>query len=428
MKSIDELYKELNSLPNGYISKKTIKGHNYFYLQYFESGYLKSKYISKSQVELYKSQIARRKIIEKQIHQLERSGQNLITLSTNHRKLSGHLMSGDTIVASFNEGVLTYIDTDKAPFIIKRSQSLQRFLSKRIFDDSRVNTRLLKKVMSIKEKDPIYISLLVHGAVISDDYWFKARGSRTKYKDIIFSDIYADVSLKGIIYPYLKKNKLSPDLTLNGSYEKCWKRINDSWWLFKKENELERFSEIFSSELAKQLGIPTVKHFLDGDFIKCENFAKYYNFEPISSLCDEDDSYNHVFNTLFDLDKSLAFDYLKLMMFDVIVNNVDRHNENYGFLRDKQTGKVVSLAPNFDNNLSLLAVDPLLSSKDGFISIFKKFLKENSNAYELFKEIHIGLLDESTIRGIIKNIPIKIDNEDALVSYILNRYYKVINL
>lgn len=425
MSTIEELYSKLKNLPQGYISKKTINGNTYYYWQFFENGILKSKYIKPDDLNTYRERIKRRKQIEKEIKLTENQGSGLVKLSKNHRLLSGYLMSGDSVVASFMEGVLTFIDEDRAPLLIKRSQSIQRFLSQRIFDDSRVNTRILKKILFIKESDPVLISLLVHGASITDNYWFKVKGSKTKYKDIIFSDRYSDTALKGIVYPLNKKPRLSPELTLTGSYEKCWKNINNHWWLYKKENHNELFSELLASKIASLLGIPTVEYQFDSGYIKCLNFTEHYNFEPMSSLCEEDDSYERVFNTLYELDEHIAFEYLTLMMFDIIVNNVDRHNQNYGLLRDKKTGKIVSLAPNFDNNLALLSSDPHLNNKEGFLSIFSKFLSKNQIAYRLYKQIHLPLLNEQQIKDALKDIPLKCESEDELILYILHRYYKV---
>ena len=35
--------------------------------------------------------------------------------------------------------------------------------------------------------------------------------------------------------------------------------------------------------------------------------------------------------------------------------NADRHTNNYGVLRDPDSGKVLRLAPNFDNNIALIS-------------------------------------------------------------------------
>lgn len=40
---------------------------------------------------------------------------------------------------------------------------------------------------------------------------------------------------------------------------------------------------------------------------------------------------------------------------DYLIQNTDRHDQNYGFLMDNNTGKLVSVAPLFDHNQSLIA-------------------------------------------------------------------------
>ena len=47
--------------------------------------------------------------------------------------------------------------------------------------------------------------------------------------------------------------------------------------------------------------------------------------------------------------------YVELLLMDTICRNADRHTYNYGLLRNQQTGEVVSLAPNFDNNIALIS-------------------------------------------------------------------------
>ncbi|MGN0071209.1 MAG: HipA domain-containing protein [Atopobiaceae bacterium] len=49
----------------------------------------------------------------------------------------------------------------------------------------------------------------------------------------------------------------------------------------------------------------------------------------------------------------LLAELLKILAFDAIIANDDRHAGNYGFLRDNHTGEYVGLAPIFDNNRAL---------------------------------------------------------------------------
>lgn len=67
----ERLKKELDTLPIGYISKKTINGKVQHYLQWRENGKLKSKYIRKDALEIIEQQIARRKELESVISRLK---------------------------------------------------------------------------------------------------------------------------------------------------------------------------------------------------------------------------------------------------------------------------------------------------------------------------------------------------------------------
>ncbi len=67
----ERLKQELDTLPVGYISKKTINGKVQHYLQWRENGKLKSKYIRKDELETIEQQIARRKELEPIVSRLK---------------------------------------------------------------------------------------------------------------------------------------------------------------------------------------------------------------------------------------------------------------------------------------------------------------------------------------------------------------------
>lgn len=58
VKSID---KELSKLPLGYISKKRIGGHIYFYIQYKEKGKIVSKFVNKNDAIEYDKKVSHRR-------------------------------------------------------------------------------------------------------------------------------------------------------------------------------------------------------------------------------------------------------------------------------------------------------------------------------------------------------------------------------
>ncbi|MCQ2796627.1 MAG: hypothetical protein MJ213_04975 [Bacilli bacterium] len=426
MGKISDILQQLNTLPSGYISKKKIHGDIYYYFQYSENGKQYSKYIPRKDLLSYQSKISLRNKLKEELKAILNSGKAQPLLTKNARNLNGNVMMQNIVVASFDNGILTYLDEKRAPLSIIRNKDIKSFLSSRTIDDTRRNSRILKKLLMINVTDDNLLSLYAHGAVITDNYWFKTKGSRLNYEDIIFEqDIYHEVALDGILEIITSKPRVTPQITLGGSYEKCWRKIKNEWWIYKKGNTNELFSEMFSSRLAFYLNIPTVQYELIDNNIRCKNFATKYNFEPLSALIGENYNYETVFNALIKIKRSIAKQYLLLSWFDALVFNFDRHNDNCGLLRDKKTGEIVSLAPNFDNNLSLIAYNQNLKTEnkdDAFLKNYIKFIKNNKTAKELFSEITLPKLSKEIIDKCLVDLVCPID-VNLLTNYLLNRYY-----
>ena len=68
---IANIESELQQLPKGYISEKKINGNIYYYLQHREDKKMKSKYISKDDVESYRILIAHRKELESDLKEMK---------------------------------------------------------------------------------------------------------------------------------------------------------------------------------------------------------------------------------------------------------------------------------------------------------------------------------------------------------------------
>ena len=423
MKTLSELTKEYRTLPSGDIYKKTIYGRDYYYHQFYHEGKRIIKIVKKDEYDDLLAKINRRKEIVRAIREIKLRN---IELSKNGFDLTGYVMNKNNVVAKFEKGVLEYINESLAPLVIKRTHSMEKFLSLRTIDMSRTNARILKKVLNINVEEDYKTSLYAYALSVSDHYWFKPKHSKLKYIDVDFdNDALFETALKGEVNVYFNKAKLSPELTTTGSYEKGWRHIDNEWWLYKSGKDSEIFSELFSSKFAMLIGIKTVDYEYDGKYIKSKNFSPNTNFEPIAALADNNDQYENIFNILYSIDKKLAKDYLKLIFFDSVVNNIDRHNENMGLLRDPETGKIISLAPNFDNNLSLVARNETLNDdarNDGFINLFVDFLKKNKTAKELFKTIKFKDIDIKDIDNIIKKINIDVPNKEKISNAILKRY------
>ncbi len=95
---------------------------------------------------------------------------------------------------------------------------------------------------------------------------------------------------------------------------------------------------------------------LSGAYVISKDFTEgQLNFEPMANLVQDNEEYDLNYNVLQTLNPLLLRPYLDILFMDALVFNVDRHTQNYGLLRSRETGEILSMAPNFDNNMALIS-------------------------------------------------------------------------
>ncbi|WMJ23156.1 hypothetical protein RBG61_00430 [Paludicola sp. MB14-C6] len=333
---------------------------------------------------------------------------------------NGYLMSGEETVAEVRNNQVIPILKDKMPLYLANGGNFEQWLESRAIDRHRPNSRILKKMLRLTDTSDIASVIHSHAATITDNYWVKSNDEDLQYGDIEFKEnIFADISLTGSVDSYNKiftKEQLSsrtPELTNIGSYEKCWKFENGSWYMYKQGSALERFSEVFIAILSKKLGFPTAEYSPSDSFIKTKDFTEgKNNFEPMAALVGDNEDYSFNYDKLNAIDLNLAKEYLDILFMDTLCFNMDRHTYNYGLLRDRETGKILSMAPNFDNNIALISRGYATEAKNSsnlLIELFGELLKNKSISYK------IPYIDETMIKEIaIKSLP----NEKIDIKYV----------
>lgn len=429
MATVSELWKELHALPRGNVYEKTIAGKTYFYHHYFESGKRYSHIVSVKDVPSLREKIARRKEIERELS--NRAGKD-VTLSPSAASLTGYAMNGNRPVAKFEQGQLVDIDEKLAPLSITQTRSMERFLCLRVLDMSRTNARILRRVLDIHVDEDYKTALYSYALSVYDRYWFKPKHSKLTYDQLVLrDDLLFDTALKGEVHQFYGKAKLSPELTTSGSFEKGWRNIDGTWWLYKSGKPSQIFSELFCSRFARLIRIPTVEYEYDEGYVRCPNFSENTNFEPIAALAGGNEDYSYLFSLMLNISEDMALQYLALSAFDAVVYNVDRHNENLGLLRDVSNGAILSLAPNFDNNLALIATNERLNNnpaKDGFITLFVQFLDKEPRAKALYKRLQFPDISLDEIQQIVGSIPLEIPGKEAIAPAVFARYQYVKSL
>ena len=115
-------------------------------------------------------------------------------------------------------------------------------------------------------------------------------------------------------------------------------------------------------------------------------------------------------------------DYIKMIFLDTITANPDRHTENFGLMRDVKTGELLGLAPNFDNNMALIArgYPTSKSTNDLLITLFNELMEK----YPEYREC-LPKLTEQMIENIISKLNMKVKSQ-TVVDLVINRYQAII--
>lgn len=199
--------------------------------------------------------------------------------------------------------------------------------------------------------------------------------------------------------------------------------------MYKTGNENEIFSELFICRLGEKLGLNMAHYELDDKYIRSEDFTDgaKVNYEPASSILGDDDDYERCFRILNSVSTKLAEQYLELIWMDTICFSMDRHTENFGFLRNVETGEILSLAPNYDNNIALISngyPSDVSRKNDGLIGFFDSFVENCDEARVMYGEMNLPEITETLITQCMDEISVKVD-ADYICEFIMNGYERI---
>lgn len=340
------------------------------------------------------------------------------------------IMNRDTIAAEYIGAKLKIIDKNMAPLQLIFSGDALKWLETRAIDSHRANSRLLKKALRLTDKDDISTVISVNAATITDTYWIKPLGSDLTYSDVRFdNDYFSNLALKGGYDSFNKaansKRSRTPELTNIGSYEKCWKLRGGEWWMYKKANHEEMFSELFIYKLGMHLGFNMAHYERGCGVIKTKDFTDNatVNFESAYSFMGDNEDYIDTIKKLKKLCPDCIGDYVRMIFLDTICANPDRHTFNFGVLRNPENGKIIGLAPNFDNNMALIArgyPKNIARKKDVLVRLFNELME-----YDKTLKQYIPNITEDIIKDTLAELSMRVKSK-VITEFIMNGYNQII--
>ena len=157
----------------------------------------------------------------------------------------------------------------------------------------------------------------------------------------------------------LRNTRVStPNISTDGSFPKTWRYENGAWWLYKLQSVEAVRAEIEISKVLLNCGWDAAVYRsveMYDDRVCSLNFVGDGEFfEPYDSLrfmfpdaSDDDETISENIASLgIDFERS----WRKILTADALFENTDRHMRNFGVIRSTQTGAILRMAPNFDNN------------------------------------------------------------------------------
>lgn len=246
---------------------------------------------------------------------------------------------------------LTWVD-DIDTWIRNRNAAKHREHVKRILESCGINT--LSGFIA-----------LTHCLSLTDTLWVKSDNEditwgecNLYYND--FDDVMAKLSFDGNGLYGEQFSITSPELTTDGSFDKCWIRENDYTYLIKAGSTgfqnagREPYSEVLASQVYEALG-NSVKYSLSkfhGKVVsKCASFTSVeYGFKTAGEYGLQGMGIARLLEEYAKLGSEEEF---RLMITgDCITINPDRHYGNFGFIIDNVLFKKICINPVFDFNLA----------------------------------------------------------------------------
>ena len=260
------------------------------------------------------------------------------------------------------------------PFGIKKedlSESLKTWIKNRKIPKNRAFVNEL--VASYQNEngetlmDYVNVSLALS---LNDSFWIVPKDKAYKWKDYNlytndFNEALALVAF-GIKTERIEGITSSPEFTTNGMLRKCWHKDESGIYLYKSSANVkdesyggkEAYAEYYMAQIASLMNFTHIsydlKEFHNQIISSCPIFTnENEGFVPIYFYLDNKKLKG--LDLVKELEKTYDEDKLQdLLVFDALIANKDRHLGNFGMIVDNNTGKLLRVAPIFDNGYSMM--------------------------------------------------------------------------
>lgn len=309
----------------------------------------------------------------------------------------------------------TIFDRADTKTLFSNTLQVKMFLSARLISIQRKNAKQILKHLKLSTRNDMNtrcnIALYCKALTLTDSYWVKREVSTSTWSDVNLytnrlDEALIDVSLNGVSYTPTT-TVLSPELTTKGLFKKAWLRKADGLYLYKSddlEDKTNTKAEAIASQLLDAFGLSHCPYNLETHNGELMVICPCLATDELSMVDASDIKlYCNANGINFrDLCKRIGgVDYHNMFVVDYLISNTDRHDGNWAFYMNNDTGKLVSMVPLYDHNLSLIADITGASKNDNLLSNFREFktLKEGAIHHLPYSSIKAGDLSSTDYMG-----------------------------
>jgi len=294
------------------------------------------------------------------------------------------LLNADTLVLSFSHDRTLLGDVyqdivvhepSQLPIRLKKQcnhEALGNWINRRSVPVNRHHMEAMLGALNLEK--PFDIMRYSHALSLNDTFWMKEESEQITFAEINLYDNQFDEALGWIAFTGLpsdiSRNLSTPELTTVGVLPKFWQRMGFQDIRLVKGGTsgysnagYEPYREVAAHIIADQLGIETIPYHLQKVSGKIASVSRLFTSKETGLMTGqeylEDRTSVAGYKDLPLLFRTLKQDgidtrpFYEMCFLDYIIENFDRHLNNWGFRVDNQTQRILGFAPIWDNGMSL---------------------------------------------------------------------------
>lgn len=300
------------------------------------------------------------------------------------------LIKDKPILEVKENGQCNILEFNYLPFALRKENialaDFMEWASNRTLSIGRSYAKEILNALRLSQSNRYAVCLACCGLSLEDSYWIRQDGDDRTWNEVnLFHNplslFITEVSLSGSNHNYkvdvqVNQTIHTPELTTLGASAKGWVRHEDGLHLHKVGKY-----EIPASEILDVLGIEHIPYMISLDedihvYLSDERkewiqavgevmvHSKLFTSEEVSMVTFEEFAVfcrNYELNPYEEAKNIDREFYLKMQIADYILNNNDRHEQNWGFLMENATGKLIGYCPLFDHDHTFVPYDNVMS-------------------------------------------------------------------